>query len=1242
MAHFAGILADLAPVQAMLLKATLLLAAGWILHGLLRGANPRWRVLLWRSVLAGLILLPIGELVLPRLDFHVRPAPIQQDLGASKLIDAVDQDSMSLPDPVAAPSAGPKLSGTPHPFPFWAGLMAWMAWLGVHWIAMLSLAYAGVTIILVLRGFAGAWHVVRVVRGAASAPEAIQRLAMAVGEDVGCGRSVEVRVLDNLATPFLTGIFKPVVILPRRMMEEEATESLRGVFAHELTHVKQHDPVWLIAGRAVSAGLWFHPLMWRVAEAHRSACEEVCDGIAAAFFGNEPAYSRTLARAALAMLGELPAPGGTPMVRSADISRRLRRLRKGICAVPLRRRWVWASAAVALVIVGALGSFRLVRAEVDGANAAVSGTIEMLPLDIKVVDESGAPVEGASVMPTGLRAKNDPGFRHAWSTDVYGESKLDKTDGQGIARIHFPRYADAHEEIGEVTVAAWRSGYVVTRQVDIKVDGSSPPIILEHNVLAPVSGYAGTKEDNADPLYAFMELLGGIVGTRPTATAVITVKDADGRPLAGAKVNFYPNPIWLEPYHNLAGPNPMTFEQILQLDTKTLEGKYAKALAYGRSAVTDGTGKAVVKDLPVFTNEFTVQHDAFRMPIRQGQSGARRDAQIELKPGETTEVTVRMERKGTSALGDSPVNPPSATLLRKIALIQQDKSAHFSSIRTQYTHHYTQFDQAGKVIHDIRFTNEWLQKAENHIRYISVHDDALDKLVPSQTVSYVEGTLKTLHYCPGQNASLQGIIALANDTEKVLAAGATPMAYAGMAFIPAGPTKQNYHLLNIAPLLAGNDGRSSISDEEVLMDNRKYFVLERRDSPGGRLQGRWWLDPEMSFAVAQYEGPILKDEKEFVQLRTTMHDFREVKPGVFYPFRIHLQEFDLSAEGVPWLVTEQIYETTELTLDATVAEEELQLTFPEHTVVVDERLPEKTITIERHEGLDKTSVNARNIAEGEAASEKEGETQDGASDVLVSTQPAQKAADSPLEKGAGLPGAAHQLKEGEAVDTPNPASPGQAPPVRVTPKEYPYLVYFKNGLSQPADSVREVGPYYEIGVNGREYSVHKDKVRKVKEVKAANPIEPREAVPKEGEAVPTSRIDAPTRHVDAISVKAAPVSAIVQELIRNLQIPLRFESAGKEAELTFEMEDTDTQGILDRIVREDPRYEVAKLGGGWVLRPKDSPLKAVRGKFSIAGMTREQALDAIANQINEQAKGRFKATWMLATAGTWNPELDQI
>jgi hypothetical protein len=127
--------------------------------------------------------------------------------------------------------------------------------------------------------------------------------------------------------------------------------------------VKSCDPFWLACGRLITSLLWFHPLMWRVTSAHSAACEEVCDGVAAAYLGSAEAYSKVLAREALALHTAHPAPGGVPMVRTAEIVHRLRTIRRGICVASLGGCRLTGSIVLASTLLLMLSTVRFVNAE---------------------------------------------------------------------------------------------------------------------------------------------------------------------------------------------------------------------------------------------------------------------------------------------------------------------------------------------------------------------------------------------------------------------------------------------------------------------------------------------------------------------------------------------------------------------------------------------------------------------------------------------------------------------------------------------------------------------------------------------------------------------------------------------------------------------------------------------------------------------------------------------------------------
>ncbi|MCR5754397.1 MAG: M56 family metallopeptidase, partial [Acetatifactor sp.] len=67
-----------------------------------------------------------------------------------------------------------------------------------------------------------------------------------------------VRVCDEVESPFILGIFKPVIYVPSDMSEE----LLRLVLAHERAHLKRCDYLWKPLGFFLLSLYWFNPFCW--------------------------------------------------------------------------------------------------------------------------------------------------------------------------------------------------------------------------------------------------------------------------------------------------------------------------------------------------------------------------------------------------------------------------------------------------------------------------------------------------------------------------------------------------------------------------------------------------------------------------------------------------------------------------------------------------------------------------------------------------------------------------------------------------------------------------------------------------------------------------------------------------------------------------------------------------------------------------------------------------------------------
>ena len=87
-------------------------------------------------------------------------------------------------------------------------------------------------------------------------------------------RKINVRVWENVASPFMTGVFRPMLILPKT---ELSSEQLHNILRHEMTHFKRHDILYKWFAEFVKCVHWFNPMAWYVSKQIASECEISCD-----------------------------------------------------------------------------------------------------------------------------------------------------------------------------------------------------------------------------------------------------------------------------------------------------------------------------------------------------------------------------------------------------------------------------------------------------------------------------------------------------------------------------------------------------------------------------------------------------------------------------------------------------------------------------------------------------------------------------------------------------------------------------------------------------------------------------------------------------------------------------------------------------------------------------------------------------------------------------------------------------
>jgi beta-lactamase regulating signal transducer with metallopeptidase domain len=116
------------------------------------------------------------------------------------------------------------------------------------------------------------------------------------------GAAARIRLLQTAdrIVPYASGLWRPVVVVPRSLFSRLSPEQWECVFTHELLHITGKD-LWL---RALAGLLtvvhWFNPLVWIAGRLLRRDGEAACDAAALSALGAEKIrrYGNTILRIA--------------------------------------------------------------------------------------------------------------------------------------------------------------------------------------------------------------------------------------------------------------------------------------------------------------------------------------------------------------------------------------------------------------------------------------------------------------------------------------------------------------------------------------------------------------------------------------------------------------------------------------------------------------------------------------------------------------------------------------------------------------------------------------------------------------------------------------------------------------------------------------------------------------------------------------------------------------------------------
>jgi bla regulator protein blaR1 len=184
------------------------------------------------------------------------------------------------------------------------------------------------------------------------------RLTVNASINQGTFRSIPIRLCGVSAEPGQVGLFRPSIVLPKRLIAELSPRKIRAICVHEWSHARRHDNLTAAIQTLVQSIFWFHPLVWwlgsRLLETREQACDE-----AVIADGNDPeAYAHAMLSVCRSSLENRLACAAA--VTGGDLKARVKHILKAKAPAPLN--------GLKRALLCAVGTMAVVAPVIAGVN----------------------------------------------------------------------------------------------------------------------------------------------------------------------------------------------------------------------------------------------------------------------------------------------------------------------------------------------------------------------------------------------------------------------------------------------------------------------------------------------------------------------------------------------------------------------------------------------------------------------------------------------------------------------------------------------------------------------------------------------------------------------------------------------------------------------------------------------------------------------------------------------------------
>ena len=418
-----------------------------------------WRVALLQSALALVPLAPVAIAILPArapvapVATPIVPAPsVEAPISSAPLpVEAPTVAAMeSVPPIVSPPLETPAPSSAPESEAdylqiqlSWRELMVWIYAFGIA-VQLLLLA-------------SHARRVRRVLR--VCTPIENARLNV-IAARLDIARVPRLLQSDG-GSPFLTGIWRPTIVLPQTL----DAAYLDAILAHELAHFKRRDLAWNALLWIAQTLLWFHPLAFAARRFHALEVESACDELTLQLTRIAPkSYGALLIHSM--DKHNLPLTAGVSDGFFA-LQTRLKRLGRTPKSPRKSARWLFGAALLLSFVAVLPIEFRARAQSIVGELAANSAPVTGI-----VVNPNGEPLANARISVEGLDTPGDIGPRGAVRSDARGRFVVPAALLARPAQL-FASHGDRDSDYGEIVKGGDDVTLTLFQKVGVTIEGQT-------------------------------------------------------------------------------------------------------------------------------------------------------------------------------------------------------------------------------------------------------------------------------------------------------------------------------------------------------------------------------------------------------------------------------------------------------------------------------------------------------------------------------------------------------------------------------------------------------------------------------------------------------------------------------------------------------------------------------------------------------------------------------------------------